>query len=172
MALQMVGTSDLRKYNPERDMLWALHRFFKSAFVQFKEGDNDTLAELMRRHGIKVPVCDLKENMSLFIKETVAAIADPMLKETRNPGKKAEELLLDLFADRNDGHTAIRTLFAVMFFRAILAELPTWAAMARPRNPNEPIPGNEEVATAAYEFITRLDGITSAAESDGEAARD
>lgn len=168
MALQMVGTSDLRKYNPDRDMLWALHRFFRNALVQFKDGENSTLAELMKAHGIKVPTCDLTENMRVFISEVVSVVADPMLKDTKNPGETAEELLKHLFRSDNDGHTSIRTLFCVMFFRAIVAELPTWAAMTRPRKPDEPIPGNEEIASAASDFITRIDCFTPEGDASGE----
>lgn len=165
MALQTVGHPDRRAYNPDRDMLWALHRFFRWAFVQLGDGSNEKLAELMKAHGINVPHCDLAENLKEFIKEVVAVTADPILQETKDPGALGEELLMKLFRADNDGHTSIRTLFCVMFFKGVVCELPLWAAHTRPKHPNDPMPGNKEIETAAREFLGRL-------ESTGEIAGD
>jgi hypothetical protein len=156
MALQMASSSDLRRYNPDRDMLWALHRFFRRAFVQFGDGSDGKIAELMTAHRIRVPTCDLAENMKDFVKEIVAVVSDPTLKDTKNPAEKAEELLFQLFRDDNDGHTSIRTLFCVLFLKGLVCELPLWAAMTRPKHPNDPIPGNEDIEAAGREFLDKL----------------
>jgi len=165
MTLQLGGPADPRKYNHERDMLWALHRFFRRAFEQFGGGTDDKLAELMTRHRIRVPNCDLAENMKLFVKEIVAVVADPTLKDTKDPGKTAEALLFKLFRDDNDGHTSIRTLFCVLFLKGIICELPLWASMTRPKHPNDPLPGNEEIEAVGREFLDRL-GAQGGAASD------
>jgi len=165
MTLQTVGHPDRRAYNPDRDMLWALHRFFRRACEQLGDGSNEKLAELMKLHGIAVPPCDLRENLKVFVKEVVAVAADPVLQETRDPGALGEELLTKLFRADSDGHTGIRTLFCVMFFKGIICELPLWAAHTRPKHPNDPMPNHEEIEDAARKLLAKLD-------AGGEAAGD
>lgn len=79
MALQMVGPSDMRKYNPDRDMLWALHRFFKMALEQFGDGTDETLRKLMKQQGIHAPQISLQGDMSVFVKRLVNALTDPQI---------------------------------------------------------------------------------------------
>lgn len=162
-ALQSVGHPDRRAYNADRDMLWALHRYFRRACVQL--GSIDKLPALLKAHGINVPDCDLKESLGEVIKEVVAVCADPLLEETKNPGRRAEKLLKTLFASSSDGNTSIRTLFCVMFFRGLVCELPFWASLTRPKKPGDPMPGNEEIATVGNEFLDQL-------KSEGETAGD
>ena len=99
------------------------------------------------------------------VKEIVAVVADPTLKDTKDPGKTAEALLFKLFRDDNDGHTSIRTLFCVLFLKGIICELPLWASMTRPKHPNDPLPGNEEIEAVGREFLDRL-GAQGGAASD------
>jgi len=165
MALQMVGPHDLRRYNPDRDMLWGLHRFFRRALEQLGDGEFKTLHKLMSANGIHVPQTTLKESMEQLIKDLAAVLANPHLKDTQDPEKEATELLSCLFTNTQPGYVALRTLFSVMFLKGVVCELPIWCAMTRPKHPNDPLPSHDEIEDAANEFLNKI-GTTGGTASD------
>jgi hypothetical protein len=146
-------------------MLWALHRYFRRALEQFGNGKDSTLTGLMVAHRIKLTSYDMSEAMQQFVKDIAAVLADPLLKDTKDPKQKAEELLDRLFHGGDEAYTSVRTLFCVMFLKGLICEYPLWCAMTRPKHPNDPLPSQDEIEAAAREF---LDGTRSA----GDQARD
>jgi hypothetical protein len=156
MALQMAGPHDLRKYNPERDMLWALHRYFRRALEQLGDGSDVTLAELFHANQIESSAEDVSGALRQFVKNIVCVLADPLLKETTDPAKKATELLDQFFNSSDEKYVRIRTLFCVLFMKGILCEFPLWCAMTRPTHPNDPLPSHDEIEAAAREFFDRI----------------
>jgi len=165
MAMQ-INPKDPRKYNYDRDMLWSLHRYFRRALQEFGDGEDTTLLNLMYEHGIIPPPNPPSAAMQSFIKQLTSVIADPHLRETKDPGAKATELLTALFGDSDPGITALRTLFSVMFLKGIICEYPLWCAMTRPEHPNDPLPSQDEIEEAAREFLDKFRG------PEGDTARD
>ena len=164
MALQMVGPSDLRKYNPDRDMLWSLHTYFRRALVLFGDGSEETLQKLLAAHGIKCPEGEMRPDMERFIKRITSVLADPLLKDVKDPGMVGANLLQVVYAKDTDAYNAIRTLFSVMFLKGLICEYPLWCAMTRPKHPNDPLPSQDEINEAADEFLAKIS-------SEGDATR-
>lgn len=169
MSLNVVGPKDPRKYNMERDMLWALHRYFRRALEEIgDDGSDGALREVLLKHGITPPT---RTNLMFSLKQLVKRLADIIAVPTSpdrsgdvpDAGKKAEQLLLDLFSDIDPGIRALRTLFGVAFLKGVLCEYPFWCEQARPKHMHDPVPNVDRVEEYANAFLDRLsaDGGTS-----------
>lgn len=163
MALQTTGHPDRRKYNPDRDMLWALNRFFRRVFYSFGDGSDESVKNLMRANGVAVPAGEVLPAMKKFIHDLTSAIADPHLVETKDPKGKAEELWAKLFTPDDPAYVAIRALVSAMFLKGVVCEMPLWCAMVRPAHPSEPLPDLDDIEEAANDF---LDKVRSRRETD------
>ena len=142
-----------RRFNPERDLVWALPRIIKRGLMTFGMLTEPKLRQLLVENGFDITITgtDLKdfEEFIGLLTDFFAAAVDPALSD-----KAVRDKLVVLY----ELPPAIRMLAFDRVMKVIMAEFPVWCEQVRPESKKDPRPPVEEIEKARDTLLERLSG--------------
>jgi len=152
MAMQVRSDDPLhRRFNPERDLVWALPRIIKRGLMTFGTLTEPKLTELLLESEL-TPGVDLDD-----FKEFISQLTDFMAAAARSE-EESDEYVRAKLADLYALDPVIRLLVFDRVMKVIMAEFPVWCEQVRPESKKDPRPPVEEIEKARDILLERLSG--------------
>jgi hypothetical protein len=153
MAIQTAQSMDVlrRRFNPDRDMVWALPRIVRRVLDRMAFEPEQLRAELQ--------TCDAASavfSADTELVDSLSQVVTMLAQYFKLMGSKdATEHAVELFNRIFIEHKAFATVIAVALVRELLLELPFWYEQIRPQSKLDPMPEIEEIDAAVERLLSR-----------------
>lgn len=153
MAIQTAQSMDVlrRRFNPDRDMVWALPRIIRRVLDRMAFEPEQLRADLQ--------TCDASSAVfsdDIELVDSLGQVITMLAQYFKLMGNKdAAEHAVVLFNRIFIEHRAFATVLAVALVRELLLELPFWFEQIRPQSKLDPMPEVEEIDAAVERLLSR-----------------
>ena len=154
MAIQTAQSMDAirRRFNPERDMVWALPRLIKRALSRMTFEPDKLRADLQACSTAGEVFVD-DDTLTEQFKQAIGEFAG-YIKLSND--KTAIEQAKTSFARLFDDNREFATLLSVAVMKEIFLELPVWFEQVKPQSELDPQPDVEEIDAAVERLLASI----------------
>lgn len=138
-----------RRFNPERDLVWALPRLIKRGLMTLGTLTVPKLRQLLAESSL-VDDADFDD-----LKEFISRLTDFIAAAARSE-EESDEYVRAKLSDLYELNPAIRLLVFDRVMKVIMAEFPVWCEQVRPESKKDPRPPVEEIEKARDTLLEQL----------------